>query len=619
MRFIKSVFLTLIVILLCIIIIGSIVTIVVIFHYLPNLPDPSTLLHYSPPVKTTIYDTKGVPLAELYAEKRVIVPISDIPKNLKDAVVAIEDERFYSHTGIDVRGILRALYRDLTSGELKEGASTITQQLARTVFLTQEKTPSRKIMEMLLALRIETALSKEEILYLYLNLIYLGEGCYGVESAARTYFGKHVKDLNLPECALIAGLIRGPEIYSPFKNRELAIKRQRIVLEKMFELGFITEKEYNSAIKSKLVFSENKGTLWKAPYFVDYVLNIVKNDLGFTDVEKDGLNIYTTLDLNLQSLGEEILRDTLTQSQSYRVSQGALIMLENRTGYIRVMVGGRSYKESQFNRAVQAFRQPGSAFKPFVYTVAIEKGWKPEDTIIDEKVSYKVGNKWWTPQNYDKTFRGTISLKDALAYSINIPAVKLLQQVGIDDVINQSIKMGIPLDPQLDRNLAIALGGLTRGVTPLQLATAFSVWANGGLLVKPIAIKLIKDKDGNIVYTSDIKSDRVMDKNVADTITWMLENVIRYGTGTRADCGYPAAGKTGTTSDYRDAWFVGFTKQFTTCVWLGNDDNTPMKGVTGGMFPAMAWSRFMKGALAGLPQMPLLENDLKKEMIDSVK
>jgi penicillin-binding protein 1A len=210
-------------------------------------------------------------------------------------------------------------------------------------------------------------------------------------------------------------------------------------------------------------------------------------------------------------------------------------------------------------------------------------------------------------------------LKDALAYSINIPAVKLLQQVGIDDVINQSIKMGIPLDPQLDRNLAIALGGLTRGVTPLQLATAFSVWANGGLLVKPIAIKLIKDKDGNIVYTSDIKSDRVMDKNVADTITWMLENVIRYGTGTRADCGYPAAGKTGTTSDYRDAWFVGFTKQFTTCVWLGNDDNTPMKGVTGGMFPAMAWSRFMKGALAGLPQMPLLENDLKKEMIDSVK
>jgi penicillin-binding protein 1A len=384
MRFIKSVFLTLIVILLCIIIIGSIVTIVVIFHYLPNLPDPSTLLHYSPPVKTTIYDTKGVPLAELYAEKRVIVPISDIPKNLKDAVVAIEDERFYSHTGIDVRGILRALYRDLTSGELKEGASTITQQLARTVFLTQEKTPSRKIMEMLLALRIETALSKEEILYLYLNLIYLGEGCYGVESAARTYFGKHVKDLNLPECALIAGLIRGPEIYSPFKNRELAIKRQRIVLEKMFELGFITEKEYNSAIKSKLVFSENKGTLWKAPYFVDYVLNIVKNDLGFTDVEKDGLNIYTTLDLNLQSLGEEILRDTLTQSQSYRVSQGALIMLENRTGYIRVMVGGRSYKESQFNRAVQAFRQPGSAFKPFVYTVAIEKGWKPEDTIIEE-------------------------------------------------------------------------------------------------------------------------------------------------------------------------------------------------------------------------------------------
>jgi penicillin-binding protein 1A len=619
MRVLKTIFLILIVIILSLIIIGSVLTIVVIFHYLPNLPDPSTLLHYSPPVKTTIYDAKGIPLAELYAEKRIIVPISDIPKNLKDAVVAIEDERFYSHTGIDLRSIMRALYRDIISGELKEGASTITQQLARNVFLTQEKTPSRKIMEMLLALRIETTLSKEEILYLYLNLIYFGEGCYGVESAARTYFGKHVKDLNLAECALIAGLIRGPEIYSPFKDKELAFKRQKIVLEKMLELGFITEKEYNDALKTKIIFSENKGTIWRAPYFVDYVLGIVKNDLGFTNVERDGLNIYTTLDLKLQSLGEEVLKGTIEQAQSYRISQGALVMIENKTGYIRVMVGGKSYKDSQFNRAVQAFRQPGSAFKPFVYTVAIQKGWKPEDTIVDEKISYKVGNKWWTPQNYDKTFRGSISLKDALAYSINIPAVRLLEQVGIEDVINQSIKMGIPLDLTADRNLAIALGGLTRGVTPLQLVTAFSVWANEGILIKPIAIKLIKDRGGNIIYTSEIKSNRVMDKDVADTITGMLENVIKYGTGKRADCGYPAAGKTGTTSDYRDAWFVGFTKQFTTCVWLGNDDNTPMNGVTGGVFPAMAWSRFMKGALVGLPPIPLLEDNSKKEMINIVK
>jgi len=618
MRALKTIFYTLIVIILSLIIIGSILTIVVIFHYLPNLPDPSTLLHYAPPVKTTIYDTKGIPLAELYAEKRIIVSISNIPQDLKDAVVAIEDERFYSHTGIDLRGILRALYRDIISGELKEGASTITQQLARNVFLTQEKTLSRKIMEMLLALRIETTLSKEEILYLYLNLIYLGEGCYGVESAARTYFGKHVKDLNLAECALIAGLIRGPEIYSPFKDKELAFKRQKIVLNKMLELGFITEKEYEKAIKTKIVFSENKGTLWRAPYFVDYVLGIVKNDLGFSNIERDGLNIYTTLDLKLQSLGEKVLKGILGQTESYRVSQGALVMIENKIGYIRAMVGGKSYKESQFNRAVQAFRQPGSAFKPFVYTVAIQKGWKPEDTIVDEKISYKIGQKWWTPQNYDKIFRGNIALKDALAYSINIPAIKLLEQVGIEDVITQSIKMGLPLDKTLDRNLAIALGGITKGVTPLQLATAFSVWANGGVLANPIVIKLIKDREGNIVYTSEVKFNRIMDKDVADTITEMLENVIKYGTGKRADFGYPAAGKTGTTSDYRDAWFVGFAKQFTTCVWLGNDDNTPMNGVTGGMFPAMAWSRFMKKALMGLPSVPLLE-DSKKEMINNVK
>lgn len=344
-------------------------------------------------------------------------------------------------------------------------------------------------MEMLLALRIETTLSKEEILHLYLNIIYLGEGCYGVESASRTYFGKSVKNLNLAECALLAGIIRSPENYSPFKNRDLAISRQKIVLRKMLELGFIDEKEYESALKTELKFSTGKSSYWKAPYFVDYVLNILKNDLGFKDIEKNGLNIYTTLDLDIQKKAEEILKEGLEKAKGYKVSQGALVLIENGNGYIRAMVGGRDYRESQFNRAVQAYRQPGSAFKPFVYTVAIQEGWKPEDTIVDEKISFKIGNKWWTPQNYDKSFRGTITLKDALAYSINIPAIKLLNEVGIDNVLDLAIKMGLPLDRSSDRNLAIALGGITKGVTPLQLAQAFSVWANGGILIKPGSYK----------------------------------------------------------------------------------------------------------------------------------
>lgn len=609
MRVLKTLILSLISIILLLIIIASIFIIVVILQYLPNLPDPSTLLYYNPPVKTTIYDAKARPLAELYAERRIVVPVKDIPKYLMDAVVAIEDERFYSHTGIDIRGIARALYRDFFEygGEFREGGSTITQQLARNVFLGLERTPSRKIMEILLALRIETTLSKEEILNLYLNIIYFGEGCYGVEAASRNYFGKSVKNLNLAECALLAGIIRSPENYSPFKNKDLAIFRQRIVLRKMLQLGFIDEKEYQEALKTELKFSGGKGSFWKAPYFVDYVLNIIKNDLGFKDIEKNGLNIYTTLDLDLQRIAEEVLKTGLEEAKNYNVTQGAIVVIENKTGYIRAMVGGKDYKESQFNRAVQAYRQPGSAFKPFVYTVAIEEGWEPEDIIIDEKVSYKVGNKWWTPRNYDRTFRGPITLKDALAYSVNIPAIKLLLKVGIDKVLSLGIRMGLPLDYSLDRNLAIALGGLTRGVTPLHMAQAFSIWANNGVLVKPIAIKAILDRNGKILYRSKIESSRVIDEDVARTITEMLKNVVEYGTGKKAKCGHPSAGKTGTTSDYRDAWFVGFTKQYTTCVWIGNDDNTPMKGVTGGTFPASMWSRFMTQALKNIQPVSLLD------------
>lgn len=607
MKVLKTIILSLIVFILILIISGSIFTLVVLLEYIPKLPDPSLLLQYNPPTKTTIYDAKGLPLAELYAERRIIIPIKDIPQHLKDAVVAIEDERFYLHAGVDLRGIARALYRGIKSGELREGGSTITQQLARNVFLTLERTPSRKIMEILLALRIETTLSKEEILYLYLNIIYFGEGCYGIESAARTYFGKSAKNLNLAESALLAGIIRSPENYSPFKNRNLAIARQRLVLKKMLELGFIDEKEYNSALNTELKFSTGKSEFWKAPYFVDYVLNILKNDLGFKDIEKSGLNIYTTLDLNIQKIAEESLLEGLKKAKDYNVSQGALVLIENSNGYIRAMVGGRDYKESQFNRAFQAYRQPGSAFKPFVYIVAIQEGWKPEDTIVDEEISFKVGNKIWKPQNYDKRFRGTITLRDALAYSINIPAVKLLYEVGVDKVLELAIKMGLPLDYTSDRNLAIALGGITKGVTPLQLTQAFSVLANRGVLIKPVAIKIIKDKDGKVLYSSEIKNSRILDESIAQTVTEMLENVVKYGTGKRANCGHPCAGKTGTTSDYRDAWFVGFTKQYTACVWMGNDDNTPMKGVTGGMFPAEVWGNFMRRILSNTQPLSLFD------------
>ena len=559
-----------------------------------------------PPASSHIYDSAGNEIAIIHAtENRVPVKIEQIPANLQHAFIAIEDNRFYEHKGVDPRGLLRAVYTNIVAQEIAEGGSTITQQLAKNAYLTQDRTYKRKIQEIFLALQLEKQYTKQEILELYLNQIYFGQGAYGVQAAAKTYFGKNVEDLNLAECAMLAGIPKSPNYYSPFNNINAAMARRDTVLDQMVTYGYVSRNEAVAAKKAEMTFaSPNVPEKHKdAMYFIEYVTQLLVDRYGADAVYKDGLKVYTTIDMDMQRMAEEAvlmyLPQDYTDANGIVQPQGALVAIEPSTGYIRAMVGGRG--TDQFNRATMAERQPGSAFKPFVFIAALENNYTPDTVIEDSPIN--IGG--WQPQNDSRRFSGNVTLRTVATFSMNVPTVKIAQALGMDKPIYYAQEMGITTfvldgDPN-DTNLATALGGLTRGVTPLEIASAYGTFAYGGVHMPHVAITKVLDRNGNVIHETVPEGRQVVSAESAADLTTMLEDVINKGTGKGANIGRPAAGKTGTTSDYKDAWFVGYTPDLVAAVWIGNDDNTSLDGIMGGGLPATIWSHFMQNALLNIP------------------
>ncbi len=681
-----------------------------------GLPSIEEMKQYKPSEGTKIYADDDVLIGELKAEKGIFVPINKIPEQMISAVISVEDSRFWRHKGIDYLAIARAIVKDILYVGLKEGGSTITQQLAKVMFLTSEKTLKRKLREAGLAIKIEKNLDKREILELYLNKIYFGHGAYGVEMASRIYFGKSVKDITLSEAALIAGLIKAPTLYSPFNDLTRAKERQRIVLSRMEEEGYIKRSEKENALKQPVSLSSMRKGMEANNYFIDYVKKYLEDRYGIEKVYKGDLRVYTTLDRRAQALASRAVQEGLREldkrrgwrgpvehkkdidiekelktkeltsvvvtnpgdistglvlkvtpketiiktrgiigtlsienanwaakvidpknrtSQVLKVFtlsrilnpgdivkvsiknirgsnvqlaleqepevEGALVALEQDTGFIRAMIGGYDFVRSDFNRAIYAKRQPGSAFKPIIYAAALDHGFTPASIIIDEPVTYPGGSKGdWTPKNADHKFYGPTTLREALTYSRNVVTVKLVDAVGINNVLEFSRNIGIQGD--MPRDLTIALGSLS--VTPLDLALYYSVFANSGMKIKPVAIKYVTDSKGRILESNEPEAEEVISPQTAFLITSMLEDVVKNGTGWRAKAlGRPVAGKTGTTNDYRDAWFVGYTTNIVSAVWVGFDDTKPL-GVqeTGARAASPIWVLFMKNFISGAPE-----------------
>lgn len=571
-----------------------------------GLPDISA--NIAPDASSRIYDAKGRLITTVHAEEnRLPVSIDEVPANLQNAFIAVEDNRFYEHHGVDPLGIIRAVFRNIISGNATaQGGSTITQQLARNAFLSQEQTLKRKLLEAFLALKIERQYTKKEILEMYMNQIYFGQGCYGIQTASKVYFGKDVKDLSLAQCALIAGLPNSPNYYSPFHSVEAAKQRQSIVLDQMVKYGYITESEAAAAKEADIHLArpqEQRGTDSVASYFVNYVIHLISEKYDSDAIYKEGLQIYTTLDLDLQKEAEAALKknlpDAYTDDNNLTQPQGALVSIEVGTGYVRAMVGGRG--QDHFNRAVQMTRQPGSAFKPFVYLTAFANKVTPFDILSNTAKDFGGG---WTPKNYGGTSGGSVTVMEALVKSMNIPTVYLADQVGMGKIIQTAKNVGISTlvteGEYSDTNLATALGGLTYGVSVWDMAKAYSVFANGGKLVEPTVIMKVVDRNGKVLedHSGARESTQAVDEASAWTLTSVLEEVISRGTGGNAYIGRPSAGKTGTTDDEHDAWFVGYTPDLSTAVWVGDDTSTNA-GYTGGTIPAAIWRDYMYEAGSG--------------------
>jgi len=543
-----------------------------------------------------IEDRNGLEIAARGARYGEAVAVADLPPYLVKAFLATEDRRYYEHGGVDFRGTMRALMANLKSGGRSEGGSTITQQLARNLFLDFEKTYTRKAKEAMLAFWLEGRYSKDEILSLYLNRIYFGAGAYGVESAAETYFSKSARDVTLAEAAMLAGLPKSPSTLAPTLNPIGAQDRATDVIANLRETGDITEFEAREALKRPAVVSpgiENAGVGW----FFDYVAERARAIAGPANYD---LVVRTTLDQKLQRDAEAAIRSVLTvDAKVAGALQSALIAYDN-DGALRAMVGGRSYLESQFNRATQAKRQPGSAFKPIVYATGFENGLSPQSRMVDEPINIA----GWKPENYDKTYRGSMRLSEAVARSINTIAVQVSEKVGRAKVIQMARRLGISSEiPQAEAG--IALGGFSASLE--ELTAAYLPFADGGLGVRPYAVEEIADGRGKVLYSrTPLKPSQTLDKKVAENVTHVLYQVMTSGTGRRANLGNrQAAGKTGTTNDWRDAWFIGYTAQMTAGVWVGNDDFQPMDKVTGGTIPASIWKAFMVAAHQDLPRAPL--------------
>ncbi len=559
-----------------------------------DLPDVGTLAEPGRGPSITLLAVDGTRIARfgsLYGEP---VQLAGLPSYLPRAVLATEDRRFYDHFGVDILGILRAVVANVRAGGIVQGGSTITQQLAKNLFLGPERTLHRKIQEALLAIHLEQRFTKDEILTIYLNRVYFGAGAYGVEAAAAKFFGKPAAQVSLYEAAMLAGLLKAPSRYNPARDSDLAATRAALVLDNMVAAGYL---DAQAAAQAKA--NPVRGTAglagWGSRHFADWVLEQVP---GFVGTPQRDLTVVTTLDARLQTLAEEKLAALLTaDGAAAGASQGALVALAP-DGAVRAMVGGRDYGSSQFNRVTQALRQPGSAFKLFVYLAGLEAGLGPNSRMVDGPLA--IGD--WRPGNYSNTFAGEMSLRQALARSVNTVAVQVSERAGRNRVISAARRLGITSD--LHDGPSIALG--TAEVTLLELTQAYATLANAGEGVWSYAIAEVRDDRGEVLYRrAGSGPGVVLAPGVVSAITDMLGAVIAEGTGRAADIGRPAAGKTGTSQDYRDAWFVGFSAELATGVWLGNDDGTVMNKVTGGGLPARLWREFMAAALAGTPARPL--------------
>ncbi|MCK5836792.1 MAG: PBP1A family penicillin-binding protein [Desulfobacula sp.] len=578
------------------------------FSLVHDLPQINSLKQFKPSAVTTVFSSDNQILTRFYIEKRFPVAIKTIPKNLINAIVAIEDRNFYIHSGINLKAIVRAIIHDLKAGEFKQGASTLTQQLAKTLFLTPEKSIVRKIKEMILTLQIERRYTKNEIMALYLNLIYLGSGAYGVEAACQTYFGTSVTNLTLAQAALIAGLPKAPSVYSPINHLDLAKKRRNLVLQQMLAMNLIHVQDYNLAKASPIALPPQTTRQRPAAYFIAYIKNILKQQFELKTLYSKGFNIYTTLNLDLQQVANQSVANRLAQLETRMKKKGlsssklqcALVAIENKTGAILSMVGGKAFHTSSFNRAVQAKRQPGSAFKPFVYATAITLGFSQTDILRDAPLSYPVrNNQTWQVNNFSKKYGGDMPLRKALALSKNTPVVRLIETMGPSRVVAFAKKAGI--SSVLHPTLSLALG--TSEVNLMELTAAYIPFAHMGIKVQPFSIVKITDSTGQVIYQPDIQKQAIMSRQDAAIMTDMLKAVIREGTGRRAKIiQKDIAGKTGTTDNYKDALFVGFSPDMAMGVWVGNDDATSLgNNETGARAALPIWTDVMAHFLSGRP------------------
>lgn len=615
-------------------VLAGIATAVILQH---DLPSPAQLNNIQPRLITRIYDRNDEVLMEYFTERRILIPYSEIPPYLIDCLLATEDRKFYDHWGVDLRRIFGALAHNIAKFNLTaEGASTLSQQLSRSLFLTPEKTLTRKIKEALTSIRIERTYSKNEIIQMYLNHHYFGPRAYGIQAASQLYFSKNAQELNLLEAALLIGLLKAPSKYNPLEHPDRALVRRNIVLNSLVDYGKISEGMADSLKQLPLVLDPQKKDIGKAPYFTELIRQRILNDYGEEALYSSGMSIYTTLDLGYQNIADSALVEEIDRQQAlhesyydlenenytymvpdtsggpdsisvYKQIQGMLFAMDNETGAVLAFVGGRDFKTSKFNRVVQALRQPGSAFKPVVYATAIDNGFSPSDLLLDSPIVLTIGGEEWRPSNFDLTFKGEMTLRNGLRASRNLIAVKLIMDplVTPGQVAEYARRFG--MTTKLDPVPSLAMG--SSDVLLWELVPAFSIFPNGGILRKPFYITKIVDRNSYVKYERTMADqEEVLSEQTAYIVTNMLETVVNHGTGIGARLrGFkrPAGGKTGTTNDYTNNWFIGFVPQMTCGVWIGFDDYTRIgslsKGEVGASTALPVWTRFMKSACDSLP------------------
>ena len=587
------------------------------FYFTHDLPSIETLKNYSPPTVTKIFSEEGEVIGKFFYEKREVVSLDRIPNHLIQAFIAGEDARFFQHKGLDYLAILRALFKNIFSGEIVQGGSTITQQVVKSLLLSPEKSFARKIREAILAYKIERYLTKEEILFLYLNQIYLGHGAYGIAAAAENYFGKTIEELTIAESALLAGLPQAPSKNSPYHHPQQAKKRQVYILNRMVEEGFISSNEAIKAAQAPYITrNKEKPSIEKALHFVEYIRRYVEEKYGKDALYKNGLQVFTTIDLHFQRTAQEAMEAGLKEIEKREkypsanmpfTPEGALVCFDLETGYVKAVVGGRDFKKSQFNRATQARRQTGSAFKPIVYASALDKGFTPASIIVDSPIVFEWGDKKWKPKNFEGKFSGPTTLRNALTHSVNIVTVKIAQEVGIDYIRDYAQKLGI--SSPLHNDLSMALG--SSSISLYELTKAYAVFANQGNLFKPIFIKKILDREGNLLEENlplfysegSSEEEQILTSQTAFLMTYLLQGVVQHGTGWRArSLGRPVAAKTGTTDRFMDAWFIGYTPELITGVWVGFDEERSLgENETGARAASPIWVTFMSKILKDKP------------------